>query len=107
MDGVQRQCGAEIMVNRLLFGVTFATVGALVYGWYHNRENIKELQTAQIQQFINAGPRFTSNDGRDLCEIVRVVALHSIGFQQSGLPLPDCEKYFKVTVPATTQLKIK
>lgn len=95
------------MVNRMLFGVTFAAVGALTYGWYHNHQQIVQAQQSKIEEFINVGPRFTGTQGWELCEIVRVVALHSIGFQQSGLPLPDCEKYLKVTVPATTQLKIK
>lgn len=93
------------MANRMLFGVTFAAVGALTYGWYHNHQQIAQAQQSKIEEFINVGPRFTANNWRDLCEVIRVVAMHSIGFQRSGLEFPDCEKYLKVTVPAPTQLK--
>lgn len=74
----------------ILLGLS-AVVGALVVGWAVNRDNIQELQTAQIQQFINAGPRFTADDGRALCEVVRALAQESYSYRASGKPLPVCD----------------
>lgn len=92
------------MINKIISGIALLLViGLGIYSY------LQDLQTnQQIEKFINAGPRFSAYDGRDLCEIVRMVALHSIGFQQSGLELPDCEKYFKLDkLPsAPTQLKV-
>lgn len=91
------------MINKIISGSALvAVLGLGIYSY------LQDLQTEErMKSFMNVGPRFTANDGRDLCETVRMVALHSIGFQQSGLSLPDCEKYLKVTVPDPTQLKIK
>lgn len=66
-------------------------VGALVVGWAVNRDNIQELQAAQIQQFINAGPLFTAQQGQQLCEEVRALAEESYGYRASGKPLPVCD----------------
>lgn len=91
------------MINKIIsVSALTLVIGLWVYSY------LQDLQTEErMKSFMNVGPLFSAYDGRDLCETVRMVALHSIGFQQSGLPLPDCEKYLKVTVPAPTQLKIK
>lgn len=91
------------MINKIIsVSALTLVIGLWVYSY------LQDLQTEErMKSFMNVGPLFTANDGRDLCEVICVVAMHSIGFRQSGLELPDCEKYFKVTVPATTQLKIK
>lgn len=87
------------MINKIISGsALMLVIGLGVYSY------LQDLKTnRQIETFINAGPRFSAYDGSDLCEVVRMVALHSIGFQQSGLELPDCQKYLKSNAPA--QLK--
>lgn len=84
------------MINKIFFGLTFAAVGALAYGWYYNNQRILDTQRVQIEKFISAGPRFTAHDGHDLCEVVKVIAQHSIGYQRSKLELPDCDKYLHI-----------
>ena len=66
----------EIIINRALFALTFAGIGALSYGWWYNNQRIISTQQAQIEKFMNAGPRFTAQDGQALCE--RVQALEVI-----------------------------
>lgn len=81
------------MFNRLVFVLIFAILGALAYGWFKNNQRIVSAQNEKIQQFMAAGGRFTANDGKELCEFANIIAIHSIGFQKSGLMLLDCEKY--------------
>lgn len=40
--------------------------------------------------FRHAGARFTATDGQTLCMIIKDVAKHSHGYQQSGKVLPEC-----------------
>lgn len=47
-------------------------------------------QLYQTQRFMNAGPRFTAQDGQMLCERVAHLERYSIGFQQSGIKQPPC-----------------
>jgi hypothetical protein len=54
------------------------------------------FQGYQLYKFMHAGARFTANDGKELCEHMNIIAMHSIGFQQSGLPLLDCKKYLRI-----------
>ena len=84
-------------ILRVLFIILFLSVGALTYGYVTNRNNIAVHELDRIQAFINAGPRFTGYDGVELCEYLNVIAKHSIGFQQSGLPMLDCAKYMRVS----------
>lgn len=77
----------------------FTALGFVVTGWWNNHSAYVARQEAELQRFVNMGLRFTAQQGQELCEVVRVVAMHSIGFQQSGLPLPDCEKYLKAHAP--------
>ena len=81
------------MINRLIFIGIFAALGALAFGWWTNNNRINAAQQEKLAAFVNAGPRFTAYDGKELCEYQNVVAEHSIGFQQSGLPMLDCQKY--------------
>lgn len=77
-------------MNKVIFFLIFISIGALSYGWWYNRSMIQKQHDTKLQTFIDAGPRFTAQDGNALCEALREVAKHSIGFQQSGKPLPDC-----------------
>ena len=83
------------MINRLIFITIFAALGALAFGWWTNNSRISAAQQEKLAQFVNAGPRFTAYDGVELCEFQNLLATHSIGFQQSGLPLLDCTKYLR------------
>jgi hypothetical protein len=84
-----------MMINRLIFISIFAALGALAYGWWMNNNRLNMAQQEKISQFVNAGPRFTAYDGKELCEYQNLIAKYSIGFQQSGLPMLDCTKYLK------------
>lgn len=77
-------------MNRILFLLIFVAIGALSYGWWYNRAAINDREAEKLKVFVNAGPRFTGYDGQELCEALREVAKHSIGFQQSGKPMPEC-----------------
>jgi hypothetical protein len=83
------------MINRLIFIAIFTALGALTFGWWVNNSRITAAQQEKLTQFINAGPRFTAYDGVELCEFQNRVAMHSIGFQKSRLPLLDCKKYLQ------------
>jgi len=89
------------MINKIISSSALVLVVSLgIYSY------LQDLQTTQkIKEFMNVGPRFTLANGHELCEVVRAVALHSIEFQQSGLELPDCQKYLKSEVQPTMQLK--
>ena len=47
--------------------------------------------SADYFYFRYAGPRFTAHNGQDLCIVIHEIAKYSIGYQQSGLPMPQCE----------------
>jgi hypothetical protein len=83
------------MIQRVLFGTIFIALGALAAGWWQNRSLIEDKKSEKINAFMAEGVRFTGNDGKELCEYVDVIAKHSISFQQSGLPLLDCDKYIR------------
>jgi hypothetical protein len=83
-------------MNRLIFVAIFTALGALAYGWWHNNYRISAAQQEKLAAFVSAGPRFTAYDGKELCEYMNSIAKYSIGFQQSGLPLLDCEKYMRI-----------
>lgn len=78
-------------MNRLLFFLIFVAIGALGYGWWYNRSSINDQEAKELKAFVNAGPRFTGYDGQEMCLVLQEVAKHSIGFQQSGKKLPDCD----------------
>ena len=92
------------MINKIISGSALTLViGLGIYSY------LQDLQTEErMKSFMSVGPRFSAYDGRDLCEVVRMVALHSIGFQRSGLELPDCEKYLKTDKrhPVPVNLKV-
>jgi hypothetical protein len=82
-------------MNRALFLITFAAIGALAFGWWTNYQNIKDAETEKITSFIGAGPRFTAQDGQKLCERIAELEKHSIGFQKSGIKSPPCDYFEK------------
>ena len=82
-------------IDKAIFVIIFLSVASLTYGWLYNAQRISESQQLSISSFVNVGPRFTAYDGKELCEYQNIIAKHSIGFQQSGLPLLDCDKYLR------------
>lgn len=48
------------------------------------------FQIWQVYRFVNAGPRFTAQDGQALCERVKALEEHSYGFANAGLKPLDC-----------------
>lgn len=103
-----------MMVNRMLFGLTFAAVGVLSYGWYYNNQRIVASQQEKIENFIKAGPRYTAEDGKNereerqqadqaLCERIAKLERAVAG----AVPLYDihplCTYYEQ---PAPTNLRI-
>ena len=85
------QSEVRVTVNRALFIITFASIGALAFGWWTNYQNIQDAEMNRLQAFMAAGPRFTAKDGQALCERVAELEKHSIGFQQSGGKPLSCE----------------
>jgi hypothetical protein len=61
------------MVNRLIFIAIFAALGALAFGWWTNNSRISAEHQEKLATFVNAGPRFTADDGQALC--LRIQAL--------------------------------
>ncbi len=52
------------------------------------------LQFAQTQQqvksFVAAGPRFTAQDGQELCERVKALEAYLYGYRDAGKKPLDC-----------------
>ena len=78
------------MINKILLFALCVAIGVLIYGWYHNHSSIVANEQNKIQNFINAGARFTADDGKLLCERVRKLEQHSYGFRDAGLIPLDC-----------------
>lgn len=79
------------MMNKTLFVITFATMGALAYGWWYNNDvnqqqeiTLLKLQQTQLEKFMNAGPRFTAGDGQVLCERIRELEQLSTEYRDAG-----------------------
>lgn len=52
------------------------------------------FQLWQLYNFINAGPRFTAQDGQELCERIRALERYSYGYRDAGKSSVPCD-YFK------------
>lgn len=74
------------MIVKIGLGVAFAAIGMLAVGWFHNHNLIMD----RMDSFVSKGPRFTAQDGQELCERVAELEKHSIGFQRSGIVHPPC-----------------
>jgi heme exporter protein D len=64
----------------LFVGISLAAVA--VNHWMLVRHNNEMLQ--RLETFRSVGPRFTANNGQDLCESTREIQRHV------GLPMRDC-----------------
>lgn len=79
------------MINKVLSSIAIVGVLGIISYEYMQATYLQE----RFSSFVAKGPRFTANDGKELCEYTNMIAKHSIGFQQSGLSLLDCDKYLK------------
>jgi len=48
------------------------------------------IQGFQLIKFISAGPRFTAQQGQELCLVVAELAKESYGYRASRKPIPVC-----------------
>ncbi len=66
---------------------TISLIGVVALMGYEYLQAIDARQ--KIQSFVSAGPRFTSQDGQELCERVRALEATSYGYRAVGkLPQP-------------------
>lgn len=74
------------MINKILS--TVAIVGVLSLTGYEWWQAI-ELQK-RFSSFVNKGPRFTAQDGQELCERVKELEMVSYGYRDAGKKPLDC-----------------
>lgn len=67
-------------MKNFLMAVLFATVGAIIAHQYMEWERLNGV----MQTFMAAGPRFTADDGRVLCERIRHLETAKFGRAQGG-----------------------
>lgn len=79
------------MVKNSLLIFIFFVLGVLSVGWWTNCAAIVAKNEAALQKFVSVGPRFTGDQGQELCERVRLLEEFSIGFRQSGHKPLDCD----------------
>jgi len=44
----------------------------------------------QVKSFVAVGPRFTAQDGQELCERVKALEVYSYGYRDAGKKPLDC-----------------
>lgn len=75
------------MIYRSMAAVSLAGLVALAgYELY-----VDAQQTARMDRFMAAGPRFTAKDGQELCERVRALESASYGYRDTGKVPLSCE----------------
>ena len=68
------------MMSKILSSLSLMGVVALM-----GYEYLQAIDAQQkIQSFVSAGPRFTSQDGQELCERVKVLESFSYGYRDAG-----------------------
>lgn len=67
-------------MKTFLMVVLFAVVGAMIAHQYMEWERVNNV----MQAFMSAGPRFTADDGRGLCERIRHLETAEFGRAQGG-----------------------
>ena len=67
-------------MKNFLMAVLFAMVGAMVAHQYMEWKRLNNV----MQTFMAAGPRFTADDGRVLCERIRHLETAEFGRAQGG-----------------------
>ena len=67
-------------MKNFLMAVLFAMVGAMVAHQYMEWKRLNNV----MQTFMAAGPRFTADDGRVLCERIRRLEAAEFGLAQGG-----------------------
>ena len=75
------------MMSKLFSTISLIGVGALV-----GYEYLQAIDAQQkIQSFVSAGPRFTSQDGQELCERVKALEAASYGYRDAGKQPLTCD----------------
>lgn len=88
-------------MSRVLVGIIFALLGALIYGWYYNNSRIIAAHQERLEKFMSVGERFTAQDGvrerderrridQELCERIQNLERYSYGFRDVGKVPLDC-----------------
>jgi len=67
---------------------TISLIGVVALMGYEYLQAIDAQQ--KIQFFVAAGPRFTSQDGQELCERVKALESFSYGYRDAGKKPLDC-----------------
>lgn len=73
-------------MNKIIFSVLYYVIGITII-------LIFTYQMWETKMFRDEGPRFTGDKGQELCERIKKLEKHSYGFQNSGLPILDCNYY--------------
>lgn len=77
------------MMSKMLSTISILSVVGLI-----GYEYVQTIEMHQkIAAFVIKGPRFTAQDGQELCERIRVLEHHSYGYQNAGKPSLLCNYY--------------
>lgn len=69
----------------------FSTVSLIGVIGLIGYEYLQVIHTQQkLQTFVNAGPRFTAQNGQELCERVKALETVSYGYRDAGKKPLDC-----------------
>lgn len=75
-----------MIISRIL--ATISLIGMLGLVGYEYLQYVQEQ--ARVISFMNAGSRFTGQQGQELCERVRALEERSYGFRDAGKTPLDC-----------------
>ena len=70
------------------FFSTISLIGVVALMGYEYLQAIDAQQ--KIQSFVSAGPRFTAQDGQELCERIKALRSFSYGYRDAGNKPLDC-----------------
>lgn len=74
------------MMSKILSTISLISVIGLIGYEYLQVVNSQQ----KIQSFVAAGPRFTAQDGQELCERVKALEAVSYGYRDAGKTPLDC-----------------
>ena len=70
------------------FFSTISLIGVVALMGYEYLQAIDAQQ--KIQSFVSVGPRFTAQDGQELCERIKALRSFSYGYRDAGKKPLDC-----------------
>ena len=74
------------MMSKIFSTISLVSVVALIGYEYLQVSHTQQ----QMKSFVSAGPRFTAQDGQELCERVKALETFSYGYRDVGKKLLDC-----------------